>query len=295
LQERHGSSIGWDAIIKGPRKRMNRSEVVRRKQRVEKRYGPWTAHNIQLCDDLYTIDASVVGGSEVRLQQVVQIVADVAHGPIEELRVLDLGALEGLFALEFARRGASVLAIEGREANIEKIRFAKEVLELDRLELSFGRCSRASAGAARGVRCRIVPGSPLPLGRTGRVRPYGANGAGLPRCNGDRDPRPSLPDGSALVSGPELLGGRRDRTFHGDSSVVPHIALVVDWQSQELRIDPGFAVQRARRRRVLLGRRVPRPAFPHRGAARNLRRLRAITTVDPCLTRGEPPCSRSAW
>jgi 2-polyprenyl-3-methyl-5-hydroxy-6-metoxy-1,4-benzoquinol methylase len=114
---------------------MNRSEVVRRKQQVEERYGPWTAHNIQLCDDLYTIDASVVGGSEVRLQQVVQIVADVAHAPIEQLRVLDLGALEGLFALEFARRGASVVAIEGREANLEKIRFAKEVLELDRLEL----------------------------------------------------------------------------------------------------------------------------------------------------------------
>lgn len=114
---------------------MNRSEVARRKQQVEERYGPWTAHNIKLSDDLYTIDASVVGGSEVRLQQVVQLVADAGHAPIEQLRVLDLGALEGLFALEFARRGASVVAIEGREANLEKIRFAKEVLELDQLEL----------------------------------------------------------------------------------------------------------------------------------------------------------------
>jgi 2-polyprenyl-3-methyl-5-hydroxy-6-metoxy-1,4-benzoquinol methylase len=120
--------------------------VARRKRKVEERYGPWTAHNIRLCDDLYTIDAGVLGGSEVRLQQVVQIVADVGHAPIEQLRVLDLGALEGLFALEFARRGARVVAIGGREANLEKIRFAKEVLELDRLELRWKMFEGSSGG-----------------------------------------------------------------------------------------------------------------------------------------------------
>jgi SAM-dependent methyltransferase len=114
---------------------MESSEVARAKREVEDRYGPWTSHNIQLRDDLYTIRPGLVGGSEVRLQQIVQVVADVAQAPIDELRVLDLGALEGLFALEFARRGAAVVAIEGREANLEKIRFAKEVLGLDRLEL----------------------------------------------------------------------------------------------------------------------------------------------------------------
>jgi SAM-dependent methyltransferase len=66
---------------------------------------------------------------------VLQLVADLAHAPIEQLRVLDLGAFEGLFAVELARRGARVMAIEGREANLEKMRLAKDAWELSNLEL----------------------------------------------------------------------------------------------------------------------------------------------------------------
>jgi SAM-dependent methyltransferase len=115
--------------------KMQPSSVARKKLEIEDRYGPWTAHNIQLHNDLYTIGPDIVGGSEVRLQQVSQVVSDMVHVPIDQLRVLDLGALEGLFSVEFARRGATVVAIEGREANLEKIRFAKEVFGLDRLDL----------------------------------------------------------------------------------------------------------------------------------------------------------------
>jgi hypothetical protein len=43
--------------------------------------------------------------------------------------------LEGLFCVELARRGAEVVAVEGRRANVEKIRLAKDALGLDRLEL----------------------------------------------------------------------------------------------------------------------------------------------------------------
>jgi SAM-dependent methyltransferase len=114
---------------------MEMSDVARRKREVEDRYGAWTAHNIRLLDDLYTMAPGVIGGSEVRLQQIMQIVGDVSPAPFDQLRVLDLGALEGSFSVEFALRGASVVAIEGRQANLEKIRFAKEVLGLDRLEL----------------------------------------------------------------------------------------------------------------------------------------------------------------
>ncbi|UCG81639.1 MAG: methyltransferase domain-containing protein, partial [Desulfobacterales bacterium] len=65
----------------------------------------------------------------------VQIISDVASDPLENLRILDLGCLEGLFAIELAQQGSKVVGIEGREANIEKARFAKDVLGLNNLEL----------------------------------------------------------------------------------------------------------------------------------------------------------------
>src|SRR5262249_20374040 len=40
-----------------------------------------------------------------------------------------------MYAVELAKRGAKVVGVEGREANIEKARFAKEVLSLDNLDL----------------------------------------------------------------------------------------------------------------------------------------------------------------
>ncbi|MGI8886668.1 MAG: class I SAM-dependent methyltransferase [Gaiellaceae bacterium] len=98
-------------------------------------YGPWTAHNIHLGENVYTMLPGIEGDNELRLQRIVQIVSDVCARPFNELRVLDLGCLEGLFAVEFARRGAQVVGLEGREANIAKARLAKDVLGLDTLEL----------------------------------------------------------------------------------------------------------------------------------------------------------------
>jgi hypothetical protein len=50
--------------------------------------------------------------------------------------VLDLACLEGLYAIEFALHGATAVGIEGRETNLAKARFAKEVLALDTLEFA---------------------------------------------------------------------------------------------------------------------------------------------------------------
>jgi SAM-dependent methyltransferase len=111
------------------------AEAIRRKKAdVVGRFGEWTAHNIHLGQGVYTIADRVVG-DEIKLRRVAQIVADLAAVPFHEMRVLDLACLEGLYAVELARRGAQVVAVEGRHTNIEKARLAAEVLGLDRLEL----------------------------------------------------------------------------------------------------------------------------------------------------------------
>ncbi len=103
-----------------------------RRDEVAERYGDWTAHDIRLSDGLSTRPG---GGDSQRLRRCLQIAADVTGRPLDELRVLDLGALEGQYAVEFALHGAETVAIEGREANIEKARVARDALGLDNLEL----------------------------------------------------------------------------------------------------------------------------------------------------------------
>jgi hypothetical protein len=113
---------------------MNVELIEEKKRKVVERFGPWTAHNICLKGDVYTINKEVVG-DEVKLRRILQCVSDISRRPLKSLRILDLACLEGLYAVEFARHGAKVLGIEGREPNIEKARFAKEVIALENLEL----------------------------------------------------------------------------------------------------------------------------------------------------------------
>src|SRR5258707_13669863 len=118
----------------GPR-RMDTPTIVDAKNDVIAKYGKWTAHNLCLQDDVYTIAPEIVG-DEVKLRRIVQCVFDLAGGSVEGLRVLDLACLEGLYAIEFARHKASCLGIEGREANIEKARFANQLLGLQNRDLA---------------------------------------------------------------------------------------------------------------------------------------------------------------
>jgi SAM-dependent methyltransferase len=108
-------------------------EIIKRKKReIQERFGPWTAGCIHLADQVYTFDEP---HWDSRLRRFLQIAADVTGKPLETLRVLDLACLEGQYGIEFALHGADVLAIEGREANLAKVRFVKEVLSLDNLKL----------------------------------------------------------------------------------------------------------------------------------------------------------------
>lgn len=105
-------------------------EIGRERDELVERHGPWTAHNVRLAENVWTIGPEAVG-DEVKLRRVTQVVSDLCGGELGGIRVLDLACLEGMYALELARRGASVVAIEGREANLEKARFAARALGLE--------------------------------------------------------------------------------------------------------------------------------------------------------------------
>src|SRR6266853_3907717 len=113
---------------------MNLDLLENKKATVVDKFGPWTASNIHLGDHFYTIGEKIQG-DEVKLRRVLQIVADTTKRPLNSLRLLDLACHEGIYAIEFARHGTSVLGIEGREAHIEKARFVKDVLSLNNLDI----------------------------------------------------------------------------------------------------------------------------------------------------------------
>lgn len=112
---------------------MNNDELMKRKLEIIDKFGEWTNHNVYLGSDLYTIGKEKITGSEVKLRRIVQMVADISRQPFKNLRVLDLACLEGLYGLELALQGAEVVGIEGREANVEKARFVKDVLGVDNI------------------------------------------------------------------------------------------------------------------------------------------------------------------
>lgn len=114
---------------------MDLQSLHARKQAVVDAFGPWTASNIHLDSDSYTI-ANTIHGDEIKLRRVVQVVADTTRRPLDQLRVLDLACHEGIYATEFARHGARVLGIDGREAHLAKARFVKDALSLETLDLA---------------------------------------------------------------------------------------------------------------------------------------------------------------
>jgi SAM-dependent methyltransferase len=111
---------------------MDAEQIAKEKQEHIKRFGPWTAHCIHLLDGIYTFDHAE---TDPRLRSILQISSDIAGRPLDELRVLDLACLEGHFGIEFALHGSQVVAIEGREANLEKARFVTQALGLNNIEL----------------------------------------------------------------------------------------------------------------------------------------------------------------
>jgi SAM-dependent methyltransferase len=66
-------------------------------------------------------DTPQVGeGNAVKVRRVMQITADLASRPFEELRILDLGCGDGVYAIEAGLRGAEILALDARTERMDE-------------------------------------------------------------------------------------------------------------------------------------------------------------------------------
>lgn len=103
------------------------SALVKELEYVKNQYGEFI-YDIPLPEGIWTN-----GGLDVphtRLKRILQVVSDLSKKPLNKIRVLDLGSLDGQFSLEFAYHESDVVGVEVRHANIMKSEFCKRTLEL---------------------------------------------------------------------------------------------------------------------------------------------------------------------
>ncbi len=107
----------------------NLKEALKRKK---EELGEWTAHNIYLGEETFTLSNGIVG-DEFKLNRIIQLISDFTDKPFNELRIFDLACLEGLYGIECARHGAEVVFLDAREVNLEKVEFINQLLGLEKV------------------------------------------------------------------------------------------------------------------------------------------------------------------
>ena len=109
---------------------MLQEDIIQKRKEIIHQYGEWW-DNFELGEGIWTLEPS--SAPNPRVVKILQIANDLGKKPLSQCRVLDLACANGHFSLEFALQKASVLGIEGRDSNIQKALFAKEVFGLDNL------------------------------------------------------------------------------------------------------------------------------------------------------------------
>lgn len=106
---------------------------------------PFTAHRIELAPGIHTC----LDGTDAAKDLRTEVVLAAAGGSLAGLSVVDLGSLEGAFALEFARRGAThVLGVEARPLNARRCQIAASLLGLPNVTFRVGDVNRAILDSA---------------------------------------------------------------------------------------------------------------------------------------------------
>ncbi|HMR84233.1 MAG TPA: methyltransferase domain-containing protein [Niabella sp.] len=100
----------------------------------------FTAHNILLDDGTKTLrdDQILLGDSAVwkSIEKTTNLFINKSTEERKSLRVVDLGCLEGGYAVQFARMGFDTLGIDARKENIDNCNYVKSKLNLPNLNFA---------------------------------------------------------------------------------------------------------------------------------------------------------------
>lgn len=110
------------------------SRIEIRKNEFSDAVGIWSAHNIHLGEDIFTIKNGIVN-DEYKLKRVIQNIYDCTGKNFSEIKILDLACLEGLFGIECAMQGADVTFLDARDENLRKVEFVTKVLNLEKVKI----------------------------------------------------------------------------------------------------------------------------------------------------------------
>jgi SAM-dependent methyltransferase len=104
--------------------RASPGELRNRLREIGRTGRPWSRQTY-LRDGIYTVGDRPLA-TDFRLRWLLQLASDLFGGELAGRRVLDLGCEEGHFAVEFARHGAQVVAVDVREEHLKRARFLAE-------------------------------------------------------------------------------------------------------------------------------------------------------------------------
>jgi SAM-dependent methyltransferase len=97
----------------------------------------FTAHNILLDDQTFTMHAQLpTMNTNPRFLSASRVFKSVLHAEKSQLRIADLGCLEGGYATEFARLGYDTLGIEVRDSNFAACEYVKAKTNLPNLHFA---------------------------------------------------------------------------------------------------------------------------------------------------------------
>ena len=97
-----------------------------------KNIGPWF-HNIEIFEGVFTREINPMQGPQPINHPLSRWEGLKPHIPTDMsgLNILDVGSADGFFSVEFAKRGAHVLAVDSWKAMLDRVDFLAETMELD--------------------------------------------------------------------------------------------------------------------------------------------------------------------